>query len=120
MLVRKCRRGEIYLADLNPVVGHEQGGRRPVLIIQNDIGNLHSPTTIVAPLTASFTTTKVYPTEARVKAGTAELLKDSSILLNQIKAIDKRRLESYVGQLDARTMRQVDEAIKISLGLVPL
>lgn len=117
--MRKCHRGEIYLADLNPVVGHEQGGRRPVLIIQNDVGNLHSPTTIVAPLTASFTT-KVYPTEVRVKSGTAGLPKDSSILLNQIKAIDKRRLENYVGQLDARAMRQVDEAIKISLGLVPL
>jgi mRNA interferase MazF len=118
MAVRKCRRGEIYMADLNPIVGHEQGGCRPVLIIQNDIGNLHSPTTIVAPLTASFTQ-KVYPTEVRVKAGTAELPKDSSILLNQIKAIDKRRLEKYVGRLDAGTMRQVDEAIKISLGLVP-
>ena len=119
MPVRKCRRGEIYLADLNPVVGHEQGGRRPVLIIQNDVGNLHSPTTIVAPLMASFTT-KVYPTEVRVKAGTAGLPKDSPILLNQIKAIDKRRLENCVGRLDAGTMRQVDEAIRISLGLVPL
>ena len=119
MAVHKCRRGEIYIADLNPIVGHEQRGRRPVLIIQNDIGNLHSPTTIVAPLTASFTK-KVYPTEVRVKAGAAGLPKDSSILLNQIKAIDKRRLENHVGQLDAGTMRQVDEAIKISLGLVPL
>ncbi len=119
MTVTTCRRGEIYIADFSPVVGHEQAGRRPVLIIQNDIGNLHSPTTIVAPLTTQFTT-KVYPTEVRVKAGTAGLPKESSILLNQIKAIDKRRLETCVGQLDAGTMRRVDEAIKISLGLVPL
>ena len=115
----QCRRGEIYFANLNPTLGHEQGGRRPVLIIQNDIGNRHSPTTIVAPLTSSFSR-RIYPTEVRVKAGMAGLARDSSILLNQIKAIDKTRLERYVGQLDAATMRRVDRAIMISLGLTEL
>ena len=118
-MVRQCRRGELYFADLNPVRGHEQGGRRPVLIIQNDIGNRFSPTTIVAPLTTAFSR-KVYPTEVRVKAGTGGLPRASSVLLNQIKTIDKERLEERIGQFDERVMRQVDEAIKISLGLVPL
>ena len=112
----QCRRGEIYYADLSPVVGHEQGGRRPVLIIQNDIGNRYSSVTIVAPLTTSFTD-KVYPTEVRVKAGAAGLAHDSSVLLNQIKTIDKARLERLVGRLDPASMRRVDLAIKINLGL---
>lgn len=115
----QCRRGEIYYADLSPVVGREQGGRRPVLIIQNDVGNRSSPITIVAPLTSSFSI-KVYPTEVRIRAGRAGLDRDSSILLNQIKAVDKTRLERYVGQVDAATMRQVDQALKISLALEPL
>jgi len=119
MKSRRCQRGEVYFADLNPVIGHEQGGRRPVLIIQNDVGNRYSPTTIVAPLTTTFSV-RVYPTEVRVRAGAGGVTRDSSILLNQIKAIDKRRLERCVGQLDTATMQQVDEAIKISLGLVPL
>ena len=114
-----CHRGEIYFANLNPVIGHEQGGRRPVLIIQNDVGNRYSPITIVAPLTTSFSE-KVYPMEVRIKAGMADLSRDSSILLNQIKAVDKARLENYIGKLDAATMRQVDQAIKISLGLEPI
>jgi len=119
MPTQTCRRGEIYWADLNPVIGHEQGGRRPVLIIQNDIGNRYSPTTIVVPITSSFSD-KVYPTEVRVPADTGGLISDSSMLLNQIKAVDKRRLERCIGQLDKTTMRRVDQAIKISLGLVPL
>jgi mRNA interferase MazF len=119
MALKTCRRGEIYWADLNPVIGHEQGGRRPVLIIQNDIGNRYSSTTIVAPITSSLSA-KVYPTEVRIPAGTDGLTKDSSILLNQIKAIDKRRLERRMGQLDETTMHQVNQAITISLGLVPL
>lgn len=119
MAPETCRRSEIYWADLNPVIGHEQGGRRPVLIIQNDTGNRYSDTTIVAPVTSSLSV-KVYPTEVRIPAGTGGLARDSSVLLNQIKTIDKRRLEQYLGQLDEITMRQVDQAIMISLGLIPL
>ena len=119
MALKTCRRGEIYWADLNPVIGHEQGGRRPVLIIQNDVGNRYGATTIVAPITSSLSA-KVYPTEVRIPAETDGLTKNSSVLLNQIKAIDKRRLERRIGQLDKATMRQVDQAIEISLGLVPL
>lgn len=114
-----CRRGELFYANLDPVSGHEQGGKRPVLIIQNDIGNVHSPVTIVAAVTSSLGP-KVYPTEVRLKAGTGGLTKNSAILLNQIKTIDKSRLERHLGHLDAQTMSQVDEALKISLGLVPL
>ena len=116
---REYRRGQIYYANLNPVFGHEQAGRRPVLIIQNDLGNRFSPTVIVAALSSTLPR-KRYPTEVRVTAGTANLPKDSVIRLDQIRTLDKRRLENFVGQLDADIMRQVDEAIKISLGLVPL
>jgi len=119
MTLLECRRGEIYLADLNPVIGHEQGGRRPVLIIQNDIGNRYSPTTIVAAITSAISP-KAYPTEVQVPAGAGGLSAPSAVLLNQIKTIDKSRLESYVGRLDEATMRRVDRAIQISLGLVPL
>jgi mRNA interferase MazF len=118
-MTRSCRRGELYYADLNPIVGHEQGGRRPVLIIQNDIGNQFSPTTIVAPLTTSFSA-RVYPTEVRVEAGTGGLPQASSVLLNQIKAIDKERLEDHIGRFGEPVMRRVDDAIKISLGLVQI
>ena len=116
---RQYRRGQIYYARLNPVVGHEQGGRRPVLIIQNDIGNHFAPTVIVAALTTTLPE-KPYPTEVRVPAGTGGLSRASAIRLDQIRTLDKRRLEQYVGQLDEATMRQVDQAIEISLGLVPL
>jgi mRNA interferase MazF len=115
----ECRRGEIYLADLNPVIGHEQGGRRPVLVIQNDIGNRYSPTTIVAAITSAISP-KVYPTEVQVPAGAGGLSAPSAVLLNQIKTIDKSRLERYVGHLDEATMRRVDWAIHISLGRVLL
>ena len=118
-MVNQCKRGEVYFADLNPVRGREQGGRRPVLIIQNDIGNRHSPVTIVAarPPAAAH---RPYPTEVRLAAGQSGLPKASAVLLNQIKTIDKDRLEQRVGQLDAAAMRQVDEAIKTSLGLAPV
>ena len=118
-MVMQCKRGEVYFADLNPVRGREQGGRRPVLIVQNDIGNRHSPVTIVAAITSSVAE-RPYPTEVRLMAGEGGLPKDSAVLLNQIKTIDKDRLERCLGQLDASAMRQVDEAIKISLGLTPL
>jgi mRNA interferase MazF len=116
---RKYLRGQIYYANLDPVIGHEQAGHRPVLIIQNDIGNRFAPTVIVAAISSSLPP-KPYPTEVRVKTGMGGLSRDSAIRLDQIRTVDKRRLESHVGQLDAGTMRQVDEAIKISLGLVPL
>ena len=112
-------RGEVYVANLDPVFGSEQGSRWPVVIIQNDIGNKYSPTTIVAAITSQITQ-KVYPTEVRINAGEAGLDKNSSILLNQIKTIDKRRLESLLGKLKNETMKKVDEAIKISLGLINL
>jgi mRNA interferase MazF len=113
------RRGQIYYARLDPVVGHEQGGRRPVLIIQNDTGNRFAPTVIVAALTTSLPD-KPYPTEVRVPAGAGGLPRPSAIRLDQIRTLDKRRLEKHVGQLDEEIMRQVDQAITISLGLVPL
>lgn len=113
------KRGEIYFANLDPIVGHETGARRPILIIQNDIGNKYSPTTIVAVITSSITE-KIYPTEVRIKKGTGGLKKESSILSNQIKTIDKQRLEKFIGKIDIEVMQKVDTAIKISLGLVPL
>jgi mRNA interferase MazF len=113
---KPCRRGEIYLVDLNPVKGHVQGGHRPAVIIQNDTGNRYSSTTIIAPLTTSFRE-RVYPTEVRVPAGEGGLHEPSSILLNQIKAVDKDRLERLIGQLGASRMGQVDQALKLSLGL---
>jgi mRNA interferase MazF len=91
----QCRRGELYYADLNPAKGREQGGRRPVLIIQNDIGNQFSPITMVAPLTTLFSS-RVYPTEVRIAAGMGRLPEASTVLLNQIKAIDKERLETRI------------------------
>ncbi len=116
-MVSQCRRGEIYFADLNPVRGREQGGRRPVLVIQNDVGNRFSPVTIVAAITSSFAE-RVYPTEVRLSVGAGGLPRESSVLLNQIKTIDMVRLDRRVGRLDGETMKQVDAAIQISLGLV--
>lgn len=110
------KRGEMYWADLDPVIGSEQGSRRPVLIIQNDIGNTYSPTTIVASITASLSP-KVYPTEVRVPAGTGGLRKASSVLLDQLKTIDKRRLEGFIGRLGPEVMVQVDRGMKLSLAL---
>jgi mRNA interferase MazF len=117
--LKECLRGEVYVANLDPVFGSEQGSRRPVVIIQNDIGNKYSPTTIVAAITSQITS-KIYPTEVRISAGEAGLDKNSSILLNQIKTIDKRRLENLLGQLNKETIKKVDEANKISLGLISL
>ena len=115
-MISKPTRGEIYLADLDPVIGSEQGARRPVLIIQNDIGNTYSPTTIIAAITSSLSS-KAYPTEVRVQAGTGGLTKDSSVLLNQIKTVDKKRLERFIGRLDAEIMVTVDRSLKLSLAL---
>lgn len=110
------KRGDIFYVNLNPVKGSEQAGRRPVLVIQNNIGNEHAPTVIVAPLTTkSFS--KEYPVNVRVRKGTAGLKEDSTVLLSQIRTIDKARLEKKTGALPADAIEKVDDAIKVSLGL---
>lgn len=111
MKALKVKRGQIYYADLSPVIGSEQGGMRPVVIIQNDKGNLYSPTTIVACIT-SVQTKSTLPTHIEIP-----LFKDSIILLEQLRTIDKRRLKNLVAQASVNTMAQVDKAIKISLGV---
>ncbi|MBE6677192.1 MAG: type II toxin-antitoxin system PemK/MazF family toxin [Ruminococcaceae bacterium] len=118
MNVTNCqgiRRGDIYYADLSPVVGSEQGGIRPVLIVQNDIGNKYSPTVIAAAITSQTGKTRL-PTHIDVMA-TAGLAKDSVILLEQIRTIDKRRLKEKMGHLDENVMTKVNEAISVSFGL---
>ena len=110
------RRGDIYYADLSPVIGSEQGGLRPVLIVQNDIGNRYSPTVIAAAITSRMSKAKL-PTHIDVVGNDAGLAKDSVILLEQIRTIDKRRLKEKMGHLDDGTMRHVDDAIQVSFGL---
>ncbi len=118
------RRGDIYYADLSPVVGSEQGGIRPVLIVQNNMGNRYSPTVIAAAITSRTGKNKL-PTHIEVSADVAELsrgscglAKNSVILLEQIRTLDKRRLKERMGKLDENTMHQVDSAIGISFGLI--
>jgi len=111
------RRGHIFFADLSPVVGSEQGGIRPVLIIQNDVGNKYSPTVIVAAITSNIEKAKL-PTHVEAEASEYSLEKDSVILLEQIRTIDKQRLLEKVTELDERIMLRVNQAVKISLGLV--
>ena len=110
------KRGEIYYADLSPVVGSEQGGIRPVLIVQNDVGNRHSPTVIAAAITSQKDKAKL-PTHISVQAATCGLTKDSIVLLEQIRTIDKRRLKDRMGALDPPSMTRVDNALQISFGL---
>ena len=110
------RRGDIYYADLSPVVGSEQGGLRPVLIIQNDIGNKYSPTVIAAAITSRMSKTHL-PTHIDVYAEKVGLQKDSVILLEQIRTIDKKRLREKMGHLDTVMMDRVNTAIAISFGL---
>ena len=110
------KRGNIVLVDFEPVKGSEQGGVRPSLIIQNDIFNHYSPTTIVAPITSKIFK-KEYPTNVLIKKEDANIRIDSTILLNQIKTIDKSRIIKKIFSIDNFTMRKVDRAIKISLGL---
>lgn len=110
------RRGDIYYADLSPVVGSEQGGLRPVLIIQNDIGNKYSPTVIAAAITSRMSKTRL-PTHIDVYADRVGLAKDSVILLEQIRTLDKRRLKEKMGHLDEEMMDHVNTAIAISFGL---
>lgn len=110
------KRGDIYFADLSPVVGSEQGGVRPVLIIQNNLGNHFSPTVIVAAITAKMVKPKL-PTHIGIKAIGTGIERDSVILLEQIRTIDKARLNDKVCHLDALKMEQVDNALKISVGI---
>ena len=110
------KRGEVYFADLSPVIGSEQGGMRPVLIIQNNVGNHYSPTVIVAAITAKIQKAKM-PTHVEVSAEKHGLERDSVVLLEQIRTIDKQRLKDKVTQLDYQLMQKVDEALEISVGL---
>ena len=111
------KRGDVYFADLSPVVGSEQGGVRPVLVIQNDIGNRFSPTVTVAAITAQIQKAKL-PTHVEIDAKRYGFERDSVILLEQIRTIDKQRLTDKITHLDDEMMDKVDEALQISLGLI--
>ncbi len=117
-MVSGVKRGDIYYADLSPVVGSEQGGMRPVLIIQNDVGNKYSPTVIVAAITSRMSKTKL-PTHIDVYADRAGVARDSVVLLEQLRTLDKRRLKEKMGRLDEGVMKEIDTAIAVSLGLLP-
>ena len=110
------KRGDIYYADLSPVVGSEQGGMRPVLIVQNDTGNRHSPTVIAAAITSQTGKARL-PTHIELSARSYGLSRDSVILLEQIRTIDKRRLRERSGRLPDETLHRVDQAIGVSFGL---
>ncbi|NLB88660.1 MAG: type II toxin-antitoxin system PemK/MazF family toxin [Syntrophomonadaceae bacterium] len=110
------KRGEIYFAQLNPVVGSEQGGIRPVVVVQNDIGNQYSPTTIILAITSQINKAKL-PTHIELKASEYGLEKDSVILAEQIRTIDKTRLKQRIASLNEETMQKVDQALLISLSL---
>lgn len=110
------RRGDIYYADLSPVVGSEQGGVRPVLIVQNDVGNRYSPTVIAAAITSRQTKAKL-PTHIPIEAGSTGLLTDSIVLLEQVRTIDKRRLKEKMGSIPENAMKQINQAISVSFGL---
>lgn len=112
-------RGDVFYANLNPVIGSEQGGVRPVLILQNDIGNKYSPTTIVAAITSRIKKAKL-PTHVELDSSSFELDKDSVILLEQVRTIDKRRLKEKIAHLDEKTMAEIDQALQISLGLTKM
>lgn len=109
------KRGELYYADLSPVIGSEQGGVRPVLIIQNDVGNKYSPTVIIAAVTSKIDKAKI-PTHVELKSADYGLPKDSVALLEQIRTIDKRRLKEKIGVIDEYKMRSINQAIFVSLG----
>ena len=115
-MITNIKRGDIFYADLSPVVGSEQGGLRPVLIIQNDVGNRYSPTVIAAAITSRMGKTRL-PTHIDIHADRVGLAKDSVILLEQIRTLDKRRLKEKMGHLDNAVMMQVNNAIAVSFGL---
>ena len=110
------KRGDIFYADLSPVIGSEQGGLRPVLIVQNDVGNKYSPTVIAAAITSRMTKARM-PTHIDIYASDTGLTKDSVVLLEQIRTIDKKRLKERMGELDTPSMTRVDNALSISFGL---
>lgn len=110
------KRGDIYYADLSPVIGSEQGGVRPVLIVQNDVGNRYSPTVIAAAITSQKDKTNL-PTHIKVNADGCGLAKDSIVLLEQVRTIDKQRLMERMGSLDVGSMDRVDKALSVSFGL---
>ncbi len=110
------KRGDIFYADLSPVVGSEQGGVRPVLIVQNDTGNRHSPTVIAAAITSQLGKSRL-PTHIPLSSESCSLPKDSIILLEQVRTLDKRRLKEHMGRLTEEQMQRVDIAIAVSFGL---
>ncbi len=110
------KRGDIYYADLSPVVGSEQGGVRPVLIVQNDVGNKYSPTVIAAAITSQQFKTRM-PTHINVDSAVCGLSKDSVVLLEQIRTLDKRRLKEKMGNLPQTDMEKIDDALSVSMGL---
>jgi len=110
------KRGDIYYAELSPVVGSEQGGIRPVLIVQNDVGNKYSPTVIAAAITSQTDKTRL-PTHIQLHAQGSGLSRDSVVLLEQVRTLDKRRLKERMGKLDESSMDQVDHALSVSFGL---
>lgn len=116
---KRCKpilRGELYYADLSPIVGSEQGGIRPILILQNDVGNRHSPTVIVAAVTGS----PKKPLPTHVAIGSAKgVSKSSVVLLEQLRTIDRTRLGGYIGKVSGESLSKIDEALKISVGLAP-
>lgn len=116
-MAQVVKRGDIYYADLSPVVGSEQGGIRPVLIIQNDIGNKYSPTVIITAITSQINKAKL-PTHVEISSEEYGLNKDSVILLEQIRTIDKRRLKDRIEHISDELMVRVDQALMISLGMV--
>ena len=111
------KRGDIFYADLSPVIGSEQGGVRPVLVVQNDVGNKYSPTIIIAAITSQINKARL-PTHIEITAPGFGLPKDSVVLLEQVRTIDKKRLREKIGRFNEDMMRSVDEALKISLGLI--
>ena len=113
---RSIRRGDIYRADLMPVIGSEQGGVRPVLVIQNNTGNIHSPTIIAAAITG-YVKGRHQPTHVRLKGAACGLFRDSTVLLEQLRTLDKSRLDKYMGSVGEDKMREVDAALHISVGL---
>jgi mRNA interferase MazF len=110
------KRGDIFYADLSPVVGSEQGGIRPVIIIQNDVGNKYSPTVIVAAITSQINKAKL-PTHVEISSEEYGLNKDSVVLLEQIRTLDKKRLKEKIGHMTESDMKKVDEALSVSVGL---
>lgn len=110
------KRGDIFYADLSPVVGSEQGGIRPVLVIQNDVGNKYSPTVIVAAITSQINKAKM-PTHIELSGDVYGLSKDSVVLMEQIRTIDKKRLKERIGHMDEENTKDIDEALRISFGL---